>query len=49
MTIGLDTCKKRREELINWVIKNWGIDKHYQEPIVDVIEEDDEPIFNDVD
>jgi len=44
-----DTCKKRREELTNWVIKNWGIDKHYQEPIVDVIEEDDEPIFNDVD
>lgn len=43
-----DTCKKRREELTNWVIKNWGIDKHYQEPIVDVIEEDDEPIFNDV-
>src|SRR5690554_27256 len=44
-----DTCKKRREELTNWVIKNWGIDNHYQEPIVDVIEEDDEPIFNDVD
>jgi len=44
-----DTCKKRREELTNWVIKNWGIDKHYLEPIVDVIEEDDEPIFNDVD
>jgi len=44
-----DICKKRREELTNWVIKNWGIDKHYQEPIVDVIEEDDEPIFNDVD
>lgn len=44
-----DTCKKRREELTNWVIKNWGIDKHYQEPIVDIIEEDDEPIFNDVD
>lgn len=44
-----DTCKKRREELTNWIIKNWGIDKHYQEPIVDVIEEDDEPIFNDVD
>jgi hypothetical protein len=44
-----DTCKKRREELTKWVIKNWGIDKHYQEPIADIIEEDDEPIFNDVD
>lgn len=44
-----DTCKKRRQELTNWVIKNWGIDKHYQEPIADIIEEDDEPIFTDVD
>mgnify|MGYP000911354953 CR=1 FL=1 len=44
-----DACKKRREELTKWIIKNWGIDKHYKEPIVDIIEEDDEPIFNDID
>lgn len=44
-----DTCKKRREELTKWVIKNWGIDKHYQETIADIIEEEDEPIFNDMD
>lgn len=44
-----DNCKKRREELTKWGIKNWGIDKHYHEPIADIIEEDDEPIFNDVD
>jgi len=44
-----DTCKKRREELTKWVIKNWGINKHYHEPIPDIIEEEDEPIFNDID
>ena len=43
-----DTCKSRREELTKWIINTWGIDNHYQEPIADIIEEDDEPIFNDI-
>ena len=43
-----ENCRKRRDEIIRWITKNWGIDKHYQEPVEDVTEED-EPFFNDAD
>ena len=44
-----DTCKKRREDLTNWVIKNWGIDKLFQRPTDEIIEEEDESTFNGID
>lgn len=44
-----ETRNKRREELINWITKNWGIDKHFQTPVEDIIEDEEEPIFLDVD
>jgi hypothetical protein len=44
-----DTCKKRRKELTSWIIENWGINKHYEEPVGDIIEEEDEPNYNDLD
>lgn len=42
-------CKKRREELVIWIIKNWGIDKHYQQPTEEIIEDEEDLIFNDID
>jgi hypothetical protein len=44
-----DNCKRRREELTSWIIKNWGVDKNYQQPIADIIEEEDETTFIDID
>ncbi len=40
-------CKKRREELVIWIIKNWGIDKHFQQPIEEIV--DDDITYNDND
>jgi hypothetical protein len=37
-----EQCNKRREELTNWIITNWGIDKHVQQLILDGIDEDEE-------
>lgn len=42
-------CIKRRVELTDWIIKNWGIDRHFQQPIEEIIDEDEDIIFNDVD
>lgn len=44
-----EKLNKRREELTDWIIGNWGIDKHFQPPIDDILddEEEDELIFND--
>lgn len=45
-----ESCQKRREELTNWIIQNWGIDRHYYVSTVDVIEEEEEEvIFTDID
>jgi len=45
-----ETRNKRREELTSWITKNWGIDKHFQPPVDDMIEdEEEEAIFNDID
>jgi hypothetical protein len=43
-----ENCEKRRAELTDWIIKNWGIDKHYEQPKDEIIEEE-ELIFNDMD
>jgi hypothetical protein len=43
-----ESCKKRREELTDWIIATWGIDKKI--PVVaDKIEDEEEPIFVDKD
>ncbi len=39
----------RRKELTSWIIGNWGIDRHFQAPTDDIIEDEEEPIFNDID
>jgi hypothetical protein len=44
-----ENCKKRREELTNWIIKNWGIDKHFQIVAEDILEDEEEIVFNDID
>ena len=44
-----ENCKKRRLDLTNWIIKNWGIDKHYQKPTEEIIEDEEDLIFNDID
>ncbi|RZK15319.1 MAG: HNH endonuclease, partial [Flavobacterium sp.] len=41
--------KRRREELVSWIIERWGIDKHFQSPSIDILEDDEELIFNDID
>ena len=40
---------KRRLELTSWIIANWGIERHFQAPTNDIIEDEEEPIFNDID
>jgi hypothetical protein len=40
---------KRRLELTSWIIANWGIDRHFQAPTDNIIEDEEEPIFNDID
>jgi hypothetical protein len=40
---------RRRVELTSWIIENWGIDKHFQPQTDDIIEDEEEPIFNDID
>ncbi|MCE2682496.1 MAG: DUF262 domain-containing HNH endonuclease family protein [Cryomorphaceae bacterium] len=40
---------KRRNELIGWIIGNWGVDSHFQAITEDIIEDEEEPIFNDID
>lgn len=42
-------CKKRREELVIWIIKNWGIDKHFQQPIEEIVDDDEDITYNDND
>ncbi len=42
------SCNERREELTDWIIDNWGIDKHFELPINDILEEE-ELVFNDID
>ena len=44
-----ENCKKRRVELTDWIIKNWGIDKHFQQPIEEIVEDDEDITFNDND
>ncbi|KAF2516451.1 DUF262 domain-containing protein [Flavobacterium foetidum] len=45
-----ESCNKRRDELTNWIIQNWGIERHYQQPVIEIIvEEEEEPIFSDID
>ncbi|MEJ7559160.1 MAG: DUF262 domain-containing HNH endonuclease family protein [Pedobacter sp.] len=44
-----ETRQKRREELVFWIIRNWGIDKHFQPPAGDIFEDEEELIFNDID
>lgn len=43
----VDSCIKRKKEFVSWIIKNWGIDKNFQQPTEEIIE--DEPTFNDID
>ena len=40
---------KRRLELTSWIIANWGIERNFQAPTDDIIEDEEEPIFNDID
>lgn len=42
-----ENCKIRRSELISWIIQNWGIEKHLQVSIDDILEEEEEIIFED--
>jgi len=44
-----ENCKKRRVDLTDWIIKNWGIDQHFQQPTEEIIEDEEEIIFNDMD
>lgn len=39
----------RREELTSWIMNNWGVDVHFQSPTDDIIDEDDELNFNNLD
>lgn len=44
-----ENCKERREDLTNWIIKNWGIDRHFQQPIEEIAENEEDIIFDDID
>lgn len=44
-----ESCMKRREELTSWIIENWGITNHHQQPIMDIVEEEEEVVFVDID
>jgi len=44
-----ENCKKRRVELTDWIIKNWGIDKNFKQPIEEIVEDDEDITFNDND
>lgn len=44
-----DNCKKRRKELTDWIIQTWGIDKHFEIKTVEIIDEDDDTLFEDKD
>lgn len=37
-----ESCNKRRDELTSWIIQNWGIEKHYHQPVIEIIEEEEE-------
>jgi hypothetical protein len=37
-----ESCLKRRKQLENWILDNWGIDRHFQQP--EEMEEEDELI-----
>ena len=43
------SINKRREELTDWIIDNWGIEKNLEPPKYEIIEDEDEPIFSDID
>jgi hypothetical protein len=47
--ISTENRNKRRLELTSWIIANWGIERHFQAPTNDIIEDEEEPIFNDID
>lgn len=38
-------CQERREALVQWIIKNWGIDKHFE--TIEIIDDDEESILAD--
>lgn len=44
-----ENLNKRRLELTSWIIANWGIERHFQAPTDNIIEDEEEPIFNDID
>lgn len=42
-------CKKRRKELLDWIVQTWGIDKHFEVRVEETNEEDDDTQFVDKD
>lgn len=44
-----ENCQKRRDILIKWIIENWGIDRHFQPITEEIIDDEDDLIFNEND
>lgn len=44
-----ESCKKRKDELVSWIISTWGIDKHFQIINEELIDDDENIIFDDKD
>jgi hypothetical protein len=46
----VESCKKRRTELSEWIVKRWGIANYFQvEETNEIEDENDDVIYNDVD
>lgn len=44
-----ENCQKRRVELIDWIIQNWGIDKHLEVKTIELTEDNEDTQFDDND
>jgi len=44
-----ESCKKRRDELVSWIINTWGVDEHFQVVTEEVFDDDENIIFDDKD
>lgn len=44
-----ENCKQRRAELIEWIIGNWGMDKHFEINVDEQTEDDENMLLDDQD
>ena len=44
-----ENCENRRIDLTSWIIKNWGIGKQFQQVTEEIVDEEEELLFYEID